>query len=88
MPITETVDRCKRHDRRSFSSELKSEIIERFRFDDRSDSPGGQGLGRNPVGVSQVLCIEVTLEERKGLIPLEEGDSDVRARVDVHRLLP
>lgn len=44
----------------------------------REESLGFQG---------QVLRVKVAFEERKGLVSLEEGDSDVRAGVDVHRLL-
>jgi transposase len=86
MPIMETMERSKRRDRRSYTPEFKSEIVDRCRAGDRSISEVARDFDLTPSAVRRwVAQAEIDAGERPGL-STEEREELFRLRRDNKRL--
>jgi transposase len=86
MPIMETMERSKRRDRRSYSPEFKSEIVDRCRAGDRSIGEVARDFDLTESAVRRwVAQAEIDAGERPGL-STEEREELSRLRRENKRL--
>jgi transposase len=86
MPIMETMERSKRRDRRSYTPEFKSEIVDRCRAGDRSIAEVARDFDLTVSAVRRwVVQAEIDASERRGLTS-EEREELSRLRRENKRL--
>jgi transposase len=92
MPIMETMERSKRRDRRSYTPEFKSEIVDRCRAGERSvrevarDFDLTESAVRRWVAQAEIDAGErpgLTTEEREELARLRRENKRLQADVDL-----
>jgi len=92
MPIMETMERSKRRDRRSYTPEFKSEIVDRCRAGDRSISEVARDFDLTPSAVRRWVAQAgidtgerpgLSTEEREELFWLRWENKHLQADVDL-----